>query len=117
MTSPLRHLAALALAALSAAACGVSDDDAPYGGRPPSPTGAATVSRDAVVTLEGERFVAVRTVPANALSAEKLESVGEGQEASGETIVMARARDTRVGVDKRGRFVAKWWHDTTNEDP
>jgi hypothetical protein len=95
MTSPMRHLAAFALVALIAAACGASDDSTD-GGRPPSLTGAATAGVGAVATLEGERFVAVRALPASALSAEKLESAGEAQSASGETIAMARARDARV---------------------
>lgn len=91
----MRRLTASAILAFAATACGVSDD-APYGGRPPSPTGATTAGAGAMATLEGERFVAVRTLPASALSAEKLESAGEAQEASGETIAMARARDARV---------------------
>jgi hypothetical protein len=91
----MRHLAALALVALIASACGASDD-ATDGGRPPLPTGATTAGAGAMATIEGERFVAVRTLPASALSAEKLESAGVAQEASGEAIAMARARDARV---------------------
>lgn len=91
----MRHLAALALVALIAAACGASDD-ATDGGRPPLPTTVTAPGAGTIATLEGERFVAVRTLPANALSAEKLESAGVAQEASGEAIAMARARDARV---------------------
>jgi hypothetical protein len=93
------YFSSLVAAALSAAiaivllaACGSSDDGASDSGdRPSLPTAATASGAGATAELDGELYVADRTLPASALSAERLESVGEA-ESGGERVAMARAR-------------------------
>lgn len=96
MSRPVYSLAVLALVALIAAGCGAAGDAPETGGRPSLPTGITTAGAGALATLEGERLVAVRTLPASALSAEKLEPVGDAQGSGGDAIAMAHAQDARV---------------------
>ncbi len=70
------------------AACGGS----PTRGTPsPRATSAPVVATSATATLDGETFVASRTLPAAALSAEKLEAAGVATGDDGSRISMARA--------------------------
>jgi len=57
----------------------------------PAATTIASVVAGATATLEGEVFVAVRTLPASALSAEKLEAAGTAIVSDGGSMSMARA--------------------------
>lgn len=79
-------------------ACGGEDyDDA--GGEPTTGLVTAVTTEDAGVrvTLEGEPLVAVRTLPASALSAENLEVVGTATSGAGD-VQIARARSSDVAA-------------------
>ncbi|MBI5284919.1 MAG: hypothetical protein HY874_07465 [Chloroflexi bacterium] len=78
----MRAIAAAILVLMTAAACGgAASRDAVT----PSSTPAVTA------ILEGETFVAVRMLPAAALSAEQLEAAGTATTSDGGSISMARA--------------------------
>ena len=89
-------MVALAAVLLLAAACGSSNDADNSGGRPSLPTAVTTSGAGTTATLDGELYVADRTLPASALSAERLEALGEA-DSGGEPIAMARARADSVG--------------------
>jgi hypothetical protein len=86
--------AAAACCALVLAACGGSYGDSGGDGaasaRPTLPEAVTTSGAGARATLDGQPFVAVRTLPAAALSAEKLESAGSATGDGGERVEMAR---------------------------
>ena len=74
-----------------------------------SPTSAGASNAASIATLEGESYVADRRLPADALSAERLESAGEALGVTGETIAMARARDARVAPWELVSAIANGW--------
>jgi len=88
---------ALVLIALTAA-CGREDGgDDGAAGVPTAGLVTAETTEDAggTATLDGEPLVAVRTLPAGALSAENLEAVGTASSDAGE-VQLARARSDEV---------------------
>lgn len=85
----------LTAAMLLGAACGGSGDGALAPARPSLPTAVSTAGAGATATLEGERLIAVRTLPAAALSAERLESAGVAATPGGD-LAMARAASDAV---------------------
>jgi len=85
----MRRLILLVAGLAAAAACGGGGST---GGRAsPAATGAATQAAAATAMLDNETFVAVRVLPAAALSADKLEAAGTATSAGGSRISMARA--------------------------
>lgn len=82
------------LGAVVLAACGGSYGDSsgatPPGARPTLPEAVTTSGAGERATLDGEPFIAVRTLPAAALSAEKLESAGTATGEERGRIGMAR---------------------------
>ncbi len=92
-TAPARAIA-LAVAALALGACGGGDGGGTPA-RPALPTAVTTAGAGDTATLDDELLVAVRTLPAAALSAEKLESAGVAATQSG-TLPMARAASADV---------------------
>jgi hypothetical protein len=92
----LRHLPrpALALIAMTllASACGeTAGNDTPSASRPTLPPVVTTAGAGERVALQGEPFVAVRTLPAAALSADVLEPAGTARSAMGDEVPLARA--------------------------
>jgi hypothetical protein len=103
--APCCVLVFVAIVVLPATACGPEGDDvdgdsADYSALPTSVT---TSGAGATAILDGELFVASRTLPALALSAEQLESVGEAESAGG-TITLAKGRT--VGLESWERVSA-----------
>lgn len=88
------------LLALFAASC-AGGDDAPEDGRPMLPRGVTTAGAGEKLLLDGTPFTAVLTLPASALSAEKLESGGTAEIQGGGTVPVAR-------VSARVEDVAPW---------
>jgi len=84
----------LAAVAAIAAACGGGAERAAPTPRASVSPAVTAVATHATATLDGETFVAVRTLPASALSAEKLEAAGAATDEGGARIDMARA-DTK----------------------
>lgn len=83
----------VAVAAIAAACGGGAERAAPTPRASVSPAAMATATHESV-TLDGEAFVAVRTLAPSALSAEKLEAAGAATDEAGARIDMARA-DTK----------------------
>jgi hypothetical protein len=98
------------VAAIMLAACGSADDDAgdATGDRPSLPTSVTTSGAGETATLDGEQFIADRTLPAGALSAEQLESVGEA-DSGGTTITLAKARGENVELWERVSAAPDGW--------
>jgi hypothetical protein len=99
MRLALAVCATTALAALIAACSNSSYD----GGRtavptPPAtlPAAVTTTGAGETATLDGERFVVVRTLPAATLSADQLEPAGEAQSSNDERIAMAKTSASDV---------------------
>jgi hypothetical protein len=91
-------------------ACGSSSDESSSdaGDRPSLPTAVTTAGAGETATLDGALFIADRTLPASALSAERLESVGEA-ESGGEKLVFARARTDEVEPWERVSSATDGW--------
>lgn len=109
MTRQTHHLAAVILAALTAAGCSGSDRTPDTGVPISSPTSVTASDAASIATFEGESFVADRRLPASALSAERLESAGEALGVTGETIAMARVRDVRVAQWELVSAISDGW--------
>jgi hypothetical protein len=114
LVSPRRCLRVLILVAmLVPLACGSGDDadESSVGdgdARPSLPTAVTTSGAGATAMLNGELFVVDRTLPAGALSAERLESVGEADSA-GERFTLARARSDDVEPWERVSAAPDGW--------
>jgi hypothetical protein len=97
-TRSILALAVAAILALALACAGDNDDPGLAGetARPTLPVAVTTAGAGDRATLENEPFVAVRTLPASALSAERLEAAGTAVAQDGAMIAMARATTPEV---------------------
>lgn len=103
----MRFAAALVVILLTVASGACGDDGDDNGGTNVPPGGAftpglvtAVTTQDAGLTavIDAETFVSDRTLPAAALSAERLEDAGSATTADGQTIQMARATSEDVAA-------------------
>lgn len=89
-------VAAVAASAISVACASGEDDTGGPSVRPTLPVVVMTADANERVTLQNEPYLAVRTLPAEALSAERLEAAGTAVAAGGTMMSMARAASPDV---------------------
>lgn len=94
LTTPCT-LAAIALLAVASGG-DARDDETTPAARPTLPSAVTTAGAGERVVLQGEPFVAVRTLPAAALAADVLDPAGIAQASDGRDVALARANAAGV---------------------